>query len=313
MDRQSIVKAAEEFFTSSPTNYVSPPGGAEAVDNLSSTAALRSFKKHNIYGEREVAEKLIGEKEDALIGMRFFKNPVFSIGRADDPAFETIKQAHVVGPHHKSPREWMPEGKTVISFFLPYEDRVVEANRRSNTEAAIEWLYTRVDGQQHILTFIEMMTDMLKSEGYRALAPQLDETYIMNPGPEPMPWGQGVPGYSTNWSERHVGFVTGLGTFGLSTCFISKAGCSGRLGSVITDWEAEPDAKDYEHYLDYCNGCEACFRRCPAGAISHAGKDHALCGAAIGKMCAPYQPRYGCGKCQSGLPCDRGPARKGNR
>jgi epoxyqueuosine reductase QueG len=112
-----------------------------------------------------------------------------------------------------------------------------------------------------------------------------------------------IPPYSSNWSERHVGFITGLGTFGRMTNFISKRGACGRLISIVTDWETAPDEKDYTDIYGYCSDCGACYRACPGRALSKDGKDIDLCSAYLGELGKKFAPRYGCGKCQSGLPC----------
>jgi epoxyqueuosine reductase QueG len=143
-------------------------------------------------------------------------------------------------------------------------------------------------------------------DGHKAITPYIDARFLMRVGVPPAPGMEHIPMYSTNWSERHVAYVAGLGTFGLSTCFISKAGSAGRLFSVVTDWDAEPDERDYDDWLGYCNRCGTCVKRCPAQAhiVSEARKDHAACSAFIRKTCEPFTPRYGCGKCQSGVPCE---------
>ena len=43
-----------------------------------------------------------------------------------------------------------------------------------------------------------------------------------------------VGDYASNWSERHVAYVCGLGTFGCQGLITSK-GLAGRFGSIITD------------------------------------------------------------------------------
>jgi hypothetical protein len=83
--------------------------------------------------------------------MRFYEPPVLSIGRADDPLFLNIRKPGVVGPHHKLPTDWLPEAKSVISFFLPFTERVIASNTVDPGEPSYEWLFTRVDGQQHLL------------------------------------------------------------------------------------------------------------------------------------------------------------------
>jgi epoxyqueuosine reductase len=109
----------------------------------------------------------------------------------------------------------------------------------------------------------------------------------------------------SNWSERHVAFIAGLGTFGLSKSLITKKGSAGRYGSVITDRVLDIASRPYEELYEYCNYCYACIDRCPAGAIKEEGKSINVCSDYIDNEIRPrYAPRYGCGKCQTAVPCE---------
>ena len=306
MTREKLQKIADDFSDNSPYNFL----GMEDVSNTSSgDADLNNYTKNNLKNRGASPEMLLTDDFGSYKGMRFFERPVFSITRADDPGFMVIKQPEAVGKHHLLPTDWLPSAKSVISFFLPYNRNTVEANKIDPVEPAAEWLYTRVDGQKYLLALGALIRDALQADGYKAVTPYTEDSYIMRVSLDPIAGAEHVPPYSTNWSERHVGVVTGLGTFGLSTNFISKAGCAGRLISVVTDWDAEPDTRDYDDWLGYCNRCGACIRRCPPKAHyeGRQGKDHGVCGGFIRKTCEKYTPRYGCGKCQSGLPCDYTP------
>lgn len=300
MTREKLQKLIDDFSDNSPTNYL-----GKAQSNVEDN----NYAKNNLSNTSTAREEF--EKEDFghYRGMRFFERPIFSICRADDPGFMNIKNPEVVGEHHLVPVDWLAEAKTLISFFLPYSHSTVEANKKDPVEPAMEWLYTRVDGQMFLLALGAAVRDAFITEGIKAVTPYTEDRFIMRPGGPPKPGEEHVPQFSSNWSERHVAVVAGLGTFGMSTNFISRAGCAGRLVSVVTDWDAEPDARDYEDWLGYCNRCGACMRKCPAQAhySDRHGKDHAVCGAFIGKTCAKYTPRYGCGKCQSGIPCEYQP------
>lgn len=110
--------------------------------------------------------------------------------------------------------------------------------------------------------------------------------------------------YSSNWSERHAAYVCGLGTFSLTRAIITQKGTAGRLGSIITDLELEPDPRPYTGLYDYCTRCGACIRRCPVQAISlEGGKLQDPCNQRSAMLRERYAPRYGCGKCQTGIPC----------
>jgi len=302
MDKEYLLKLTADFSEQSPTNYLSPPArDPEALDALADGFFANNFARNNYYGDRKDPTALNKDKDAEYVGMRFFLPPLISIGSAADEGFRKLKEPGVVGPHHLMPEDWLPGAKSVISLFLPFTERVIESNTKNPLEPSMEWLFTRVDGQQHLLAMGVLVRDALIGEGYRAVTPYADDKYIMRVGHHEthLP----IPAFSSNWSERHVGFLTGLGTFGRTTNFISKSGACGRLISIVTDWEMTPDEKDYSGIYDYCAECGACYRACPGQALSEKGKDIDKCSAYLGVLGKKFAPRYGCGKCQSGLPC----------
>jgi epoxyqueuosine reductase QueG len=223
----------------------------------------------------------------------------FEIGVAswDDACFLRFKAPGVVGSGFLSPREWLPEARSVISVFFRAAPSVVASNAISRDLPSPEWLHARYEGQSFIASAMTALAGELEKNGFAAIAPQSDPRFA-------------VKDFVSNWSERHVAYACGLGTFGLSKGFITRYGMAGRLGSVVTSLELPPTGRSYDGVYDWCVMCGACVKNCPAGAISlEKGKDHGLCSAYIGVMKEKFAPRYGCGKCQAGVPCqDTSPA-----
>ncbi|MBQ6314354.1 MAG: epoxyqueuosine reductase [Mogibacterium sp.] len=233
-----------------------------------------------------------------------YEEPLVGFASADDEIFSTFKKKEVVGKNHFLPSEWLPEAKTVISFFLPFTDTVRESNKSDPAEPSAEWLYARIEGQQFIGQFMKDIAAMLEEKGIRTCVPALDERFEVKiePGLEGL-----KPTFhaDSRWSERHAAYACGLGTFGLSRGLISEKGMAGRYASIIVSAELEPTVRPYTGVYDYCIKCGACIRKCPAGAISlKHGKNNLTCHKHVEKMKAKYSPRYGCGKCQVGVPCE---------
>ena len=305
MTREKLQQLIDDFSDNSPLNFLGSNLSDEQV-------AQNNYAKNNLMNRGANPDMFKQEDFGEYNGLRFFEHPIFSIARADDPGFLDIKRPEVVGEHHLLPHDWLPEAKSVISVFMPYNHGTVESNKKDDAVPSWEWLYTRVDGQQFLLALGAMIRDALLADGHKAVTPYTEDKFVMQVSTVPAPGTEHVPPYSSNWSERHVGVASGLGTFGLSTNFISRAGCAGRLISIVTDWEIEPDERDYDDWLGYCNRCGACIRRCQAKAHLKdrpGNKDHSVCGAYIRKVCEQFTPRYGCGKCQSGIPCEYKPMR----
>lgn len=240
---------------------------------------------------------------EELAGMRIYGEPILGAAGAGDPLFSELKKENAIGAHFVAPREWMPQANTVFSFFLPFTEKIKAANREDNGEPAAEWLHGRIEGQQFLERVCGYLKTLLEEEGGSVLIPGRE------PGFRKSESAKGGAGnrFTSNWSERHIAFVCGIGTFGLSKGLITKAGTAGRLGSLITDLEFESSRRPYGELYEYCSLCGACVRRCPAGAISlDKGKSDALCNSFVEATKERFAPRYGCGKCQTGVPCESG-------
>lgn len=226
-----------------------------------------------------------------LNGMPIYDTPIFGVASAFDPFFEKLKEPGIVGPHYLSPQEWLPGAKSVVSYFLPYSSQVREANRQKG-DPAIEWLHGRYEGEFCNNGLRKLLYSALIESGAEAAAPSLDPRFKR-------------VGYNSNWSERHAAFIAGLGTFGLSKSLITEKGCAGRYGSVITNLEFETTPRNYTDVYEYCNKCGSCISRCPADAITMNGKEHDPCHHFVHiEVESRFKPRYGCGKCQTAVPCE---------
>ncbi|WP_371362051.1 Epoxyqueuosine reductase [Sporomusa rhizae] len=239
-----------------------------------------------------------------VVGLKMFEEPLCAIGSATDRYFNELKKNTAIGEHFLLPQQWLPEAKTVISFFFPFTKEVKTTNNRDKVWPSDEWLHARIEGQEFINKFAIYIKSVLQDAGYKGVAPSLDERF----------WSKSAfnsatvhpeASFTSNWSERHVAFVCGLGTFGLSKGLITSKGMAGRFTSLITDLELTPDTRNYRDIYEYCSHCGACVKKCPTGAISlEEGKDHPTCCAFVGTTAEKYAPRYGCGKCQTGVPCE---------
>lgn len=244
-------------------------------------------------------------RED-LVGLQLFDAPIFAAGAADDGLFAALRNPAAVHPDYMQPDEWLPGATRVIAFFAPFTARVRQANRLDRLHPADEWRHARIEGEEVLSLTRLFLQDMLREAGYEAVAPLHDARFGM------------LAKYAANWSERHTAYVCGLGTFGMSKGLLTAKGVAGRFGSVITTCGALPvTARAYQGIYDYCSACGACAVKCPANAIDKASnlneaKSHPVCEAYVARSRneppkgASRKQRYGCGKCQVGVPCEQG-------
>lgn len=225
-----------------------------------------------------------------LNSLKIFDEPLIGVAAAGDSLFDSLKEQSAVGPQHMSPNEWLSSAAVVVSYFLPFTEEVRKANRTMGLPAR-EWLYGRIEGEQFNNALREFLVGYFSNNGYEAIAPALNERFK-------------VVNRRSNWSERHIAYIAGLGTFSLSCSLITKSGSAGRLGSIIVNAPLEATTRYYTEKDENCSKCGACIMRCPPLAITERGKDHEVCSGFLDRVLARYQPRYGCGKCQTGVPCE---------
>lgn len=242
------------------------------------------------------------------VGMRLFDAPIFAVGDPADPLFAALRQPQAVGPHLLLPEQWLPGCRSVVSFFLPFSDAVKKTSAPREAEPTPSWLHGRVEGQAFVLEVCREIRRQLEAEGEQAVIPAEDPRFwsVDKPGTSPTAPDPSF-GYTSCWSERHVAYVCGLGTFGLSKGLITEKGICGRFGSLVTTALLPRTVRAYQRLYDYCIRCGACARNCPAGAISlETGKAHLPCREYQAGVLERHAPYFGCGKCQVGVPCMSG-------
>ena len=251
-----------------------------------------------------------------------FDEPLVKFADGDDPIFTEYKT--IIAPTHLTPREALaktfnkspediPAHLSVISWILPFTGKIRESNRRHTLTPSRLWLNAYLCGEEFNDALREHVVELLTEMGYLAVAPVIQPYFKKEYRPV-----NEKASYS-NWSERHIAYAAGLGTFSLSDGFITERGIAHRCGSVVTDLVlpvSPRTAKNpYSNCLFYVNGsCRACIARCPVGAISENGHDKIKC---LGKLRLSEKYKVGalaCGLCQTKVPCEfRNPAKKPNR
>lgn len=249
--------------------------------------------------------------------------PLVGFADGDDPLFQEYKR--IIGDFHLTPREALakhpqmetsrperqPKKASVISWVMPSTRQTRLSLRKETLVPSLRWNHTRWQGQDFIFELSRYLASLLEGLGHQAVVPDLLDSFEIRNLPN---------GLASSWSQRHVAYVAGLGTFSLSDGFITPKGIAIRIGSVVCDAELTPTPRTYGNHLANClfyreRSCQRCIERCPAEAISEQGHDKNRCREflfneqreklkAMGRE-EGYIGRYlGCGLCQTKVPCE---------
>jgi epoxyqueuosine reductase len=252
----------------------------------------------------------------------YWDEPLVGFASGTDPLFFEYKT--IIGSFHLTPREIISaalrdkgrnlllseiEQISVISWVLPAAEDTRKSNRQEEKFPSKLWAYTRDFGEacddalkKHVVSFLEDL-------GHIAAAPTLSPTF-QHLRDEKVGW-------ASPWSERHIAYACGLGTFGLNDGLITSRGMAMRIGSVVTLLKLMPSERRYRRDKENClffrnEKCGKCIARCPAGAITDKGHDKDKCYEYIrSEPLRAKRLEYGlqnppasCGLCQTGVPCE---------
>ena len=218
-----------------------------------------------------------------------WQEPIVGFADANGSYISSLKE--IVAPAHKLPGDFMENPNIVISYYIPFTPELAALNMNvEGNMAAQEWSDAYNLTNIMIADISQYIADLLNEMGYRAVAPTgvvFDKQLILS-----------------NWSQRHIAYAAGLGTFGINNMLISEKGCCGRYGSVIADIPVEPDQiLTEERCLYKKNGsCKKCVQNCFAGALTTEGFDRKKCF----EICMLNDAKTGadvCGKCDIDIPC----------
>ena len=218
-----------------------------------------------------------------------WKKPL--VGFADANVLYMTSLKEIVSPNHKLPGDFMENPNIVISYYIPFTEELAALNLNvEENMASQEWSDAYNLTNTMISDISQYIADMIVEMGYRAVAPTgvvFDKEAIVS-----------------NWSQRHIAYAAGLGTFGINNMLISEKGCCGRYGSVIADIPVVPDQiAEEERCLYKKNGsCKKCVQNCFIGALTTEGFDRKKCY----EICLKNDAKTGadvCGKCDIDIPC----------
>jgi len=279
----------------------------DGIDNLGAwvEAVIKQFINEspentlkNKENEKAWAEPLVGFSSGADPLYPFYKNDIGEFYLLPVEIFTyTFPEAKVT-----------PVQLTVISWILP-QTEITKSEHRKQTKFPTErWARARIYGEEVNDKLRKHVVTTLQEAGYKAVAPMLSPLWKQRKSKKYLS--------ASTWSERHAAYAAGLGTFGLCDGLITLKGKAMRCGSVIANVYIPPSERSYNDHHAYClfyskGTCGKCIDRCPVGAVSTTGHDKVRCSKYLNMTRKYVKTRYsfdgyGCGLCQTGVPCESG-------
>jgi epoxyqueuosine reductase len=253
-------------------------------------------KRITVGALREVAETFVEQEPSRLGTEGWWRKPLLATAPADE-RFEILPKIAFV--EHLQPRDLLPTAKSVIVFFIPFKEALAKENRKGDRPCR-NWGLAYVQTNDLIGRVSQALGDLLSRHGYKSgLTPathNFDEVHLM-----------------ARWSHKHLGHLVGLGRFGTHRMLITPAGCTGRLGSLVTEAELEdsPVIETKEAcLLKAGHKCGKCIEVCPVNALSEQDFDRQGCWKRLKENRSTLESFFDlaksthvCGKCAALMPC----------
>lgn len=225
-----------------------------------------------------------------------WREPIIACAPADD-RFQFLKEITV--SDHALPQDLLPGAKTVVVWFIPFSRHIQLDNTRGE-RPALSWGRAYLATNKMIESAGSGMSEIIEAHGGKAaLTPathNFDKKRLVS-----------------RWSHKHLGHLIGLGRYGTNCQFITPSGCSGRMGSLVTDLDlgTHPLVTVDELCLKKAGKkCGKCIKSCPIDALSEDGLDRSACYARLKENYRLLMEPDGlpdtthvCAKCQVGMPC----------
>lgn len=219
---------------------------------------IMNIKKNSIGDDfMSLKEEIISSIENSVLkyeSKEYFRNPIVGFSSADNPLYEELKD--IIGPDHLHPKDILPTSRTVVSFFIPFSQIVVDSNIESST-VSYEWAKSYVEANKLINQISGELVDYLRNKNIDAATIKATHNFDEKT-------------LKSAWSHRSAAFIANMGKFGLNRMIITKAGCAGRFGTVIISAHIPIENEENAEYCLYYKNesCQKCVESCPQNALS---------------------------------------------
>jgi epoxyqueuosine reductase QueG len=246
---------------------------------------------------RDELTRFVSEYAERYNETDWWRSPLLATGRVDE-RFEILPK--VAADDHWRPHELMTSARTVLVFFIPFKAELAEENHPGKYPCP-SWGIAYEVTNELIGRACDHFQAVFAERGY--------DTVLM---PATSDYGENAEKLMSRWSHKHLGYVCGLGRFGVNAQFITPSGCAGRMGSLLTDADLgdHPLVSKAELCLHKVGReCLQCVERCPVGAVKIEGLDRHRCNKRLNFnwdhriQLGLGERSHGCAKCQVNVPC----------
>lgn len=223
-----------------------------------------------------------------------FRIPLVAFSDAEDTRYAELKQ--IVGPWVRTPKEFLPNARSVVSYFVPFTREVAAAPPHDPQNTAL-WGESYAVINDYFGTINDSLCKFLESKGHEAQAVPATHTY-------------NEADMRSAWSHRSAAAIAGLGYFSANRMLVTAKGSAGRYCTVFTSADLPRRKEAPKNRCPYLRNesCGRCFEACPVGALKPDGLDLFACQAETRrneKLHIELANLHGadtCGKCIAACP-----------
>ncbi len=245
---------------------------------------------------RKFAENFVAREPGRLGTDGWWQMPLLAAAPVDS-RFDQLPR--IAADDHLHPCDLLPTAKSVIVFYIPFKKELVKENRKRDRPCR-NWGVAYVQTNDLIGRLSRALEDLLMEKGFKSgLTPathNFDEVKLM-----------------ARWSHKHLAHLLNLGRFGIHHMLITPVGCTGRLGSLVSEADLGEHAlikTDEACLLKAGKECGKCIMACPVEALSEDGFERKRCWDRLieNRRDMDYfsdlpESTHVCGKCAALMPC----------
>ena len=239
----------------------------------------------------------IVDDEPARIGNTgWWQKPLIATAPIDQ-RFDVLPD--IAAKDHLHPHDLLPTAKSIVVFYIPFTKTLVKENKKGERPCK-NWGVAYVQTNNLIEQVSRALEAFFADNGYKSgLTPathNFDEQKL-----------------TARWSHKHLAHLVGLGRFGTHHLLITPAGCTGRLGSLVTEAELSEHSlmkTDEACLLKAGRQCGKCIQACPVQALGEDSFDRQRCWERLNEnrdtlnyFADLPETTHVCGKCAAIMPC----------